>query len=195
MCDDAWTVVKVGGSLFDWPLLGERLSSWLTRLDASRVLLVAGGGPAADALRELDVVDPLGDDAAHWLAIEAMSFNARALQERLPTARIVCEIPDPAFLACASGWYLLDALPFFRADESNAGHLPHSWRVTSDSLAVRAAVLAKARELILLKSVSWPGTDWTEAMHAGIVDAYFMDALRQSPSDMRIRIVNLRTWS
>ena len=192
---DAWTVVKVGGSLFDWPELRDRLNAWLATLDASRVLLIPGGGQSADAVRHLDRAHHLGEEAAHWLAIEAMAVNARFLQELLPEATIVGE---PEFLACASGskrrLYLLDASPFFRADDTSADHLPHRWHVTSDSLSVRAAVLASARELILLKSVAWQGADWAGAMRADIVDGYFVEALQQTSHELHVRVVNLRTW-
>ena len=41
--DDLKIVVKVGGSLFDWPELGPRLGRWLKTLPSNRVLLVPGG--------------------------------------------------------------------------------------------------------------------------------------------------------
>ena len=40
MTDYAWTIVKVGGSLYDLPDLGRRLRAWLARLEAARILLV-----------------------------------------------------------------------------------------------------------------------------------------------------------
>jgi aspartokinase-like uncharacterized kinase len=184
-----WTVVKVGGSLYDWPLLGERLRAWLAALDADRVLLVPGGGPTANAIRTLDQTHRLGEEAAHWLAIQALSVNARFLQALLPEASLLDS------LAGAPGserWRVLDAWPFYLADEANNDHLPHQWSVTSDSLAVRAAVLLEARELILLKSVSWDGTDWAAASAAGVVDAYFPQASTRS---MRVGVVNLRRGS
>ena len=73
-------------------------------------------------------------------------------------------------------------------------HLPHDWHITSDSLAVRLATLVKARELILLKSIDWPGNDWSAASRAGIVDGYFTEAVQKAPIDLRVRIVNLRAW-
>ena len=184
MSADAWVVVKVGGSLFDWPDLGARLHAWLTQLDAARVMLVPGGGAMADAIRRLDCTHQLGAEASHWLAIEAMSVTGRFVRALLAD-----------FAYASESVLVLDALPFFQADEANAEHLPHSWQVTSDSLAVRAAVLAKACELILLKSVDCDGTDWAAAARAGIVDGYFTAALHQAPREMQIRLVNLRTWS
>jgi 5-(aminomethyl)-3-furanmethanol phosphate kinase len=189
MRDDAWTVVKLGGSLFDWPDLRPRLTAWLRQLGAGRVLLVPGGGQAAEAIRRLDRVHQLGADASHWLAIQAMSLHANFLQELLPGAEIV---PDPCCLACASGWFVLDALPFFRADESSADRLPRGWHVTSDSLAVRAAVRVNARELVLLKSVAWHDDDWADAVRAGVVDGYFLEALKQASPQLTVRIVKLR---
>ena len=182
------SMVKVGGSLFDLPDLGVRLSGWLNQLDADKVLLVPGGGITADAIRALDRTHHLGEEASHWLALEAMSINARFLQVLLPTAKIVADIP-----VGSTGLHILDASPFFRADEERHDHLPHTWQVTSDSLAVRVAVLARARELILLKSVDWPGDDWAAASRAGVVDGYFAAAVRSAPGELRIRVVNLRS--
>jgi aspartokinase-like uncharacterized kinase len=193
MRDDAWTVVKVGGSLFEWPALRLQLNAWLRQLDAGRVLLVPGGGQAAEAIRDLDRLHHLGADAAHWLAIQAMSLNAHFVKELLPAAEIVSD-PCADGLACASGWFVLDALPFFRADESTTDHLPHGWQVTSDSLAVRVAACMKARELILLKSVDWHDQNWADAASAAVVDGYFVEAQKQAPLEMRVRVVNLRTW-
>jgi 5-(aminomethyl)-3-furanmethanol phosphate kinase len=187
MGDDTRTVVKVGGSLFDWPELGDRLNAWLAQLEARHVLLIPGGGATADAIRRLDRVHPLGADAGHWLAIRAMSVNAAFLGELVPSAPIVSDLLETRL-------QVLDALAFFRADEGRADHLPAGWHVTSDSLAVRAATLLKASELILLKSVDWHDQDWTQAMHAGIVDDYFCEALQQAPTGLRVRVVNLRSW-
>jgi hypothetical protein len=60
-------------------------------------------------------------------------------------------------------------------------------------LAVRAAVRVQARDLILLKSVAWDGKSWADAVRAGVVDGHFAEALKQAPSKLRVRVVNLRT--
>lgn len=185
MIDNAWTVVKVGGSLFDWSELRARLGAFLDHLRASPVLIVPGGGATADAIRRLDQTHVLGADAAHWLAIGALSVNARFLQTLMPGTPLL------ASPCQASGTWILDAMPFFQEDEARLDRLPHCWEVTSDSLAVRAACLLEAHELILLKSMTWQGHDWTEASRAGVVDRYFSEALRQTPR-LRVRLINLR---
>jgi aspartokinase-like uncharacterized kinase len=161
-------VVKVGGSLFDLPDLGPRLRGWLATRAASDVLLVPGGGAAADVVRDLDRCHALGEEKAHWLALRALTLTAHFLAELLPGASVLADPRETAGLA------ILDAHAFARADEGRPGCLPHSWDVTSDSVAARAAVVAGAGRLILLKSVTLPdGADWTEAARRGIVDPAF----------------------
>jgi len=187
-----WTVVKVGGSLYDWPELGDRLRHWLARLDAEHVLLVPGGGAMADTIRSLDNVHHLGEEMSHWLAIRSLSLNACFLQSLLSGCEMVRSLDELA--TARSRLNLLDAFPFFDADEKQSDHLPHDWSVTSDSLAVRVAMLVNASELVLLKSSDWRGDDWVQATTAGVVDRYFTQAMTQISTTLTTRIVNLRAW-
>src|SRR6516164_6648499 len=68
--------IKIGGSLFDLPRLGERLSTFLLELSPHLPVLVAGGGAIADHVREMDTRQGLGDEKAHWLALRAVTLNA-----------------------------------------------------------------------------------------------------------------------
>jgi aspartokinase-like uncharacterized kinase len=185
-------VVKVGGSLYDLPGLGARLRAWLDRLPCREVLLVPGGGPAADVVRDLDRLHQLGEEAAHWLALRALAVNARFLAALLPGAVVVGH-PD----ACPAAWQapapaVLDPHAFARADEGRPGALPHAWAVTSDSLAARAAAVARARRLVLLKSAPPPGPlDWAEAGRLGFVDGHFAHVVSR---EMEVEAVNFREW-
>src|SRR5262249_28627381 len=69
-------VVKVGGSLYDLPDLGQRLAAWVHRLPASKVLLVPGGGATTDVVRDLDRCHGLGEATAHDLAMRSLTLNA-----------------------------------------------------------------------------------------------------------------------
>jgi aspartokinase-like uncharacterized kinase len=182
-------VVKVGGSLYDLPDLGPRLRDWLTGLGSWPVLLVPGGGATADVVRELDGRHGLGEEAAHWLALRALSLNAHFLQGLLPGAVVVGwphELP-PAERPC-----VLDAFAFVEEDEGRPGCLPHTWEVTSDAVAARVAVVARARRLVLLKSAMVPqGVAWAEAGRRGLVDAWFARVLEQAPG-LEVCAVNLR---
>src|SRR5262245_42508630 len=72
-------IAKVGGSLFDMPDLRQRLSDWISSLDDCPVLIVPGGGPAADVIRQLDQTHQLGEPAAHRLALQVLTVNAHFL--------------------------------------------------------------------------------------------------------------------
>jgi len=189
--DSPFAVVKVGGSLFDLPDLGSRLRKWLAERSAGDVLLVPGGGPVADVVRAYDRLHALGEERAHWLALSALALNARFLASLLPDAVILRRVP-PRGAPLRPKLPILDPYAFAHADEGQPGCLPHGWAVTSDSLAVRAARLAGADELILLKSVTLSANiDWVEAAKRGLVDAYFPKAAEGFSA---VRFINFRSW-
>jgi aspartokinase-like uncharacterized kinase len=187
MSQPALTVIKVGGSLFDLPDLGARLRALVARLDSPRVILFPGGGGTADVVRTLDRVHKLGEEAAHWLALRALTVNASFLHALLP------EVPVGAWPNLGDR-AILDPWAFAQADEASLGRLPHTWEVSSDSLAARAAHLLDARELLLLKSVAFEeGASWEEAARLGIVDRCFPSAVAQAPR-LHVRLWNFRAF-
>lgn len=148
-------VVKVGGSLFDHPNLGPGLRAYCASF-GEPVTLVAGGGAFADAVRALDAVHRLGEDAAHRVALESLRASAAFVRHLVGGAAEVLDVP--AFLAA-----------FERAN----GPVPASWAVTTDSLAGYAAGSFGCR-LVLLKSADVsPGWSWDDAAAAGAVDEHF----------------------
>lgn len=193
MSDIRPVVVKVGGSLFDLPDLGRRLGHWLDDSGLVQVLLVPGGGPLADAVRTLDRWQNLGDEASHWLALETMTVSASLLTRILSGGVVVQDLAE-----CPQCWAkkqtpILDVLPFMCGDACKPGGLPHSWDVTSDSIAMRVALACRARSLILLKSTEFPqGIDWAEASRRGLVDKHFSRVV--TDSGIEVQVVNLRTW-
>jgi aspartokinase-like uncharacterized kinase len=189
-------VVKVGGSLFDLPQLGQHLRRWLDQLPLRRVLWIAGGGLAADWIRTVDRLDRLGEEPSHWLALRALSLAAEVLAARLGIAKVIVNIEDRESAWRAGLAPVLDILGFARADEARPDHLPHRWDVTSDALAARAAVVAGIPALILLKSVSLPaGCDWSEAARQGIVDPIFPEVVAAAGDRLRVTTINFRQWS
>ncbi len=86
-------VIKVGGSLFDWPDLSDRLGTFLgVHFPTSRIerpMLIAGGGPAADVVREFDRIHRLDDETAHHLALHAMDLSARLLSAVVPGVALI----------------------------------------------------------------------------------------------------------
>ncbi|MCI0701512.1 MAG: hypothetical protein L0241_10560 [Planctomycetia bacterium] len=184
-------VVKVGGSLFDHPALGVGLRAFVESLAPKEVLLVPGGGPLADAVRALDRTHTLGEEASHWLALRALSVTGEMLRRMLEEPTPPVPFPSlreggvrtappalPSLFGKGVGGlghsHLLDPFSFALEDESRPSALPHSWSVTTDSIAARVAGVFRAERLILLKSTDIPpGISWVEVASRGWVDAHF----------------------
>jgi aspartokinase-like uncharacterized kinase len=189
------TVVKVGGSLLDWPELPVRLPAILAArrnlLPTERAVLIAGGGRAADLVRALDRTHNLGDDRAHALALRALDLTSHILAELLVGSTIVDQIP-----ALVDAW-TAGSLPILapRAclDElANSGQtpLPASWTVTSDAISAYLADALRADCLVLLKSAPLPAAATRrDAAQLGLVDPMFPAVSEPLP---RVEYVNLR---
>jgi 5-(aminomethyl)-3-furanmethanol phosphate kinase len=193
------TIVKVGGSLYDIPDLGPRLDRWLLEQAGERIILIPGGGYTADVVRGFHRTHGVGEERCHWLALRALSLNAHFLEGLLAQAsggRQAAEVvEDPG--ECPAAWQVgrtpvLDLFTFALADEVRPGCLPHSWTVTSDALAARAAAVAGAGRLVLLKSVTIPADmGWAEAARLGYVDEAFPGVV-QGAAALEVRAVNFR---
>jgi 5-(aminomethyl)-3-furanmethanol phosphate kinase len=176
MTQSCSTVIKIGGSLFDWPEFPPRILDFLNSRKAAdrdeRIVLIAGGGPAADIVRALDRVHGLGDQSAHRLALHAMDLTAVILAELLPgTVLVQSRDRLGAVWSAGSIPVLAPRCVLEEIERYGQGGLPASWDVTSDSIAAWLAVDLVADRLILLKSASLPdGADRQEAARLGLVD-------------------------
>ena len=180
-------VYKVGGSLLRLPGLARRIHTVLAERPEGRPLLIAGGGEAADVVRRWDDVHRLGEERAHWLALRSLMLNEALLVQLLPDSRLVKSREAAGDAWAESQIPILCAHDFLRAEESDARpHLPHTWDVTSDSVAAWIAIHWPADELVLLKSTSQPDED------SGVVefvDPYFDELTPRLP---HVSWVNLR---
>ena len=162
---DCDTVVKLGGAILADV---DRFDAVLAAIGASReggFLIVPGGGPFADAVREVDRRIGLCDDAAHWMAVLAMDQYAHLIAARLTGSMLVT---DPREIRSALGDGHIPVLAPSRW-LSAVDPLPHAWTVTSDSIAAWVAGAVGARRLVLVKPARASGGD--------LVDAYFPRAL------------------
>jgi aspartokinase-like uncharacterized kinase len=152
---------------------------------------VAGGGKFADVIREADRRFALGEETSHWLCIEALRVTARLLAGLLPETRLItvlAQLESTLAQGDAVGTIVFCPENFLREvePELDGQTLPHSWSVTTDSIAARLAEVIQADELVLLKSSEPP--DDTREM-GGYVDGYFPIAARNIK---KTRFVNLQ---
>src|SRR5262249_2182184 len=173
-------VVKLGGSLLGSPRLGD----WLEALAACRgeAVVVAGGGPFADAVREAQRRRPFADSAAHRMAIlgmEQFALMLAALHPALQPAASPAEIATLGRAGQAPVW-LPSRMTFAAAD------IPESWDVTSDSLAVWLAGALGIGRVLLVKSARLPAEASAAALgEAGIIDPLMPAFLRRTGVECR----------
>jgi aspartokinase-like uncharacterized kinase len=183
-------VVKVGGSLLDSPELPRRLVSYLELRRTDRLVLIVGGGRFADALRDLDARQGLGEARSHALALRVLDVTAHILASIIPGLEVVENLG-----ALPSAWLrglvpVLAPRLFLDVDDRSPAPLPHAWTTTTDAIAARVAVRLGAGELALLKSTSLPPTcDRAEAARLGLVDQEFPRASEGVPV---VTLMNLR---
>jgi aspartokinase-like uncharacterized kinase len=184
-------VVKLGGSLFGFPGLAAALRRWLAVQPPALNVLVAGGGPFADLIREADARFSLGEKVSHQLCLETLRVTARWLAALLPEAPLISSV-DELLEDRSTDPRAVVFCPYELMSRWEPQHHPHplpcSWRVTSDSIAARLAEVLEAAELVLLKSTRPPESDLAPP---GYVDEAFAATAADLP---RVRFVNLRDW-
>ncbi|MDO8725202.1 MAG: amino acid kinase [Candidatus Methanoperedens sp.] len=124
-------VVKLGGSLIH--RAKELVKEIIDYSDTSgqAILIVPGGSVFADTVRKVNA----SDEASHWMAILAMEQYGYFIADK-SKARIVDNIRIED-----KGTYIL--LPY--ALIKNKDELPHTWDVTSDTIAAWVAHQVGAR--------------------------------------------------
>lgn len=174
-------VVKVGGSLFDHPRLFPCLNSWLKTLPRP-VLIVPGGGTAADAVRAWHHIHGLSESDAHEVALASLKTSSELFLKMIPES-----VPTDGRSGLSHPLAIVDVHAF-----GQTSALPKSWAVTTDSLAAEVAGFHQS-QLILLKSVTIPKTiTWCQAAAYGYVDEHF--PLVCHDYGLNVTVINFRSW-
>jgi len=163
-------VVKLGGSLAN----SEELPRWLEVIStagAGKVVLVPGGGPWADEVREEQRRKGFDDRVAHRRALRAMEQNGRVLAAMHPglvNAGSIAAMREVLAKSQVPVWMPYEMVV---ADPS----IPETWDVTSDSLSAWLAGKMNASTLLLVKSfaINEPQPDIEEMVGRGWVDSCF----------------------
>jgi aspartokinase-like uncharacterized kinase len=144
------TVVKVGGGLRGDDALRALCATLGALGERHPLLVVPGGGPFADAVRDADRRFALSADASHRMAILGMEQFGWLLSELIPGAERQAALVHPS---AGRATVLLPAAPPLDA-------LPASWDVTSDSIAAWVAASLGAGRLVLVKDVDGLFAEW-----------------------------------
>ena len=166
-------IVKVGGSLYN------QIPDLIPVIKASKrpLLLIPGGGPFADLVRRVKV----DNDTAHWMAVSAMEQYGLFIGSFgiLTTDFIITPLTTTVFLPYR---YLRLTDP-----------LPHTWDVTSDTIAAWVAH-ALHLDLLILKSVDGIFINGifqvqvTRPVETDVIDPFFIPFVAQN--SVRATIIN-----
>lgn len=158
-------VVKIGGGLLADPgLWGRVIDAVAAAAIDRRLVVVPGGGLFADAVRDVDRRFQLSAAAAHWMAILAMDQHAHLIASRLAEAVLV-EWPQDILAARQRQIPILAPSRWLRQTDP----LPHSWDVTSDSIAAWVSREIAAPRLVLIKPAGATGPNLVDAHLASVL--------------------------
>ena len=174
--DGGPVVLKLGGSLLDLWDLGERLLEFSC---GRRVLVIPGGGAAADVVRRLDLYGGLTAEQSHWMAIESMSFNAELLLRTLRGVQVADGVEGDVSRWVVGTPVVLRIGSWLRGSgRAVAERIPATWDATSDSIAAIVAGAIGVESLILGKSCEPGGVESADLAGVGQVDACFPEFSR-----------------
>ena len=166
-------IVKVGGSL------NNRIPDLVPLLIASErpLLLIPGGGPFADLVRQVKA----DNDTAHWMAVAAMEQYGW----------FIASFGIPATDIPATPITTTVFLPYRHLRLTDV--LPHTWDVTSDTIAAWLADTLHL-DLLLLKSVDGIFINGilreqvTGPVESDVIDPFFIPFVLKNP--VKTTIIN-----
>ena len=160
-------VVKMGGSLYSSPHLQEWINE-LAAISQQTIVIVPGGGPFAEQVRDADAKWGLADDVAHHMAVLGMQQFGYMLTSLNANIASIESFRD----VVGKGTYVW--LP--SKDVNTECHYPEDWQTTSDSLAIWLACQLSAQHLCLVKSADIKKTT-EQLVNSDLVDDYFSTAM------------------
>ena len=144
-------IFKIGGQILENSKNIESTISQLTQLYEEnilqKILLIPGGGSYANFIRRIDEELMLGDDLAHWMAIYSINYNGIELNRKYPKLECIGELEK--FQDAKKKFCVF--LPYNYLQKNDT--LPHSWDVTSDSIALYIAYKLQLNRCFLIKDV------------------------------------------
>lgn len=139
-------VVKIGGSLQEYPRVLKKVCDVLAKISENHhLLIVPGGGKFADLVRELQSEYGFSDRIAHPMAILGMDAYGFTLHHLIPNSILINDLGRVGFKGCQI------FLPYRTVIECE--DLEPSWEATSDAIAAWVSAKIACKKLILIKMV------------------------------------------
>ena len=157
-------IVKLGGSLYNTPELNLWLKALASYSKQQAIVIVPGGGPFADLVRDAQALHHFDDKTAHHMAIISMKQFGLLLASLEPKCQPLSLNKNES--SALSVWLPEDSL----LQESS---IEQSWTISSDSLALWLANTLSASQLLLIKQVQPLSSSIKELSQEGCIDHGF----------------------
>ncbi|MHA1208030.1 MAG: amino acid kinase family protein [Candidatus Freyarchaeota archaeon] len=142
-------ILKVGGSLSKNKSALKKLFKELAKLsETHKMLVIPGGGHFADEVRKIHDKFNISEDVSHWMAVFAMDQMGFFFSDLSPKNIVVDNLEDAAQMGPGLVPILIPAKMMLDNDP-----LPHSWDVTSDSIAAYIAHITGTKKILILTDV------------------------------------------
>lgn len=112
----------------------------------NKIIILFGGGRLANFIRLSDKTFEIGPDLSHWMAILAMDYNGELISQ-LSNLNVTSDINEIKQVERIFTVFL--PYSFLKWKDE----LPHSWKVTSDSIALYLSRQLEFNECYLIKEV------------------------------------------
>jgi hypothetical protein len=145
-------VLKLSGHLINYINVVKKTIDVIKSMRDARFVLVPGGSIFADYVRDLQKTLGFDDDTAHWLAVKAMEMYAVMLINTIKDDAVAEASDLNEVNELLKEGRIPMVMPYRILRKRDV--LPHSWNVTSDSIAVLIASLLNAEMVILAKPVN-----------------------------------------
>ncbi|MFX1389716.1 MAG: hypothetical protein ACFE9Z_06625 [Promethearchaeota archaeon] len=149
--NDKTAIFKIGGKILENI---ENLNSTISQFKQlniekllNKIILIPGGGSFANFIRKVYSELKFTEEIAHWMGIISMNYNGLELKNKFPELDIIENFNKLK----KSDKSIIVFLPYEFLKEQDK--LPHSWDVTSDSIAILLAKELGLKECFLIKDV------------------------------------------
>ncbi|OEG62666.1 MAG: hypothetical protein BHK79_02600 [Halanaerobium sp. MDAL1] len=182
------TVLKIGGSFINNQNLHKlkKIVEALKKHNGQQFIIVAGGGQPADFVRKYDTKVHLKADSSHFAAIAAMELNAYLLADYFN---------DFSFFTFDFNFNkkinIFLPLSYYRKFDP----LPHSWNVSSDSIALELSQRLRSNNLFLFKQRIIKNNfklNVQRAADSKLLDSYFPILYQQSSESLKSFIIDFK---
>ena len=186
-------VIKIGGSFINTAKrkklkeIVKVIENQAAAAKNIKLIIVNGGGKAADLVRQFDNVCKIAPKNAHFAAISAVELNAYLLSDFFSEFSFFSQN-----LSLNKKINIFLPLDYYKEIDP----LPNSWQVTSDTMALETAKRFKVDKLILLKQKELLKNKFSSSRadklsEAGIIDEYFPILFKKNIADkMETVIIN-----